>query len=496
MARSQTARASPVLRLIRLRKGLSLLIFLALLVPNGGFWYQSGVVSTASVYYGVSAQIETARNLELNNSNVLVYVGAECGNVTLMVGYALFPPSLRLVNGSVVQVNGSYAVGFYGYVSQSMAVELNLVPLFLRGGSVNNYSLIYEGHDWEALINGKVVGYDDVSSVAHNVIFQLERANSFSAGVIEPVLFNHVEVMQGNKWVRLESGFSYVGFAPWSRKGDNPYGVEEAGNENATFHIGSGLSNFSGVQIWPIYCLRVTTRDNQSVRYFVNGSTAYVRASNWKGDGTLLEFNEWVGSGYGYSGSDPSFRLKIKGNVNETALYNESYLLNFKFAGARPTWVSLSASSAYRNLTVNNSSLSVYLAPANWSVSAYARGLRLLSNASSVDLTRPTNLTLGLSLDYVNVTLLDPFMVPLRGVQVSSNSSKGLSGPNGSVVMGISAGKADLTVNCFGSSFNAVRSTPLTLTLVLSSPTLVLRRLPLWFSMAIRLAFSFLAFWR
>jgi|GEM_PF-2745290 len=478
---------------------LKALPFLVLLVlsPNGGVWLQSGVSGPPSRYSGVSCLVEMARGVQLERANLLVYVGAVEGPTTVMVGYAVFPPSWRLVDGKTIYVNETVGVGFYGYVNESNAFELALLPVFLRPGTFNNFTLRLQDGEWVAYINGTAVGALRFNSArpVEDVIVTVQLANTLSSKAdFSPISFEDVSVLKNGKWVPLPSGFSHVGTAPWSRPSADPYGVAERGDENASFVVGYGLPNSSGVQLWPLYLIKVKSLQNQTENYLVNGSECELVARGASEGGIKKAFDRWIGGAFGYNGSSNPAYFVVRGSTVEVASYRTYYRVELHFSGVNPTQVSLTRGTVPLVLSVNSTPFSAYLIPGRWSLTAYFGGVRLFTNVSAFALDEPENISIATSLLTVDLTLLDPFHVPLVGVPVLVNSTLGRTNSSGEMLLPVNPGELTLSASYYGASFKWSGKSPLTARLEMSSFELFLVRLPLWISMALTLIKALLGY--
>ncbi len=473
---------------LRLMAHLRAVTFIALLlvVLPSSVTFQSGFVSYELRAYGASALISTAQADPQEGSAFYAWVGIKCDDVLILVGYAVLPSSYWDVNGSIKYLDPSTPVGFYGAAFSNGSFSLNLSPYYPKIGSSHLYSLELVGNRWIAYYDGHVMGSLHLSAAGRYVMAGIWAPAQNETRLATLVSFDNVTWFNGRLWAPVGSGYRWVSSFPWHVQ-VIPYGSRDA-DANASFEVGLGLPNCNGSQLWPLYPVSIFSLDNVSKGLRVNGSVISLKGSNATAKGIIYDFEGWKGNALGYTGNEPNPVLRVLGQVEETAYYKVLYQVNMSVSGKTPSTMVLNSSNQKYEIRPTGKSLSVYLGGGMWSVAAFLDNVTMVSNLSSFRVSGPMKVNAKFSLDYLNLTVLDPLDLPISGATVSEGSERCDTNPGGNATIPVSPGLGSVVVSYAG--VRAARSyvPPARLRVVLFSAALAIRRSLLWIRLALSIA--------
>ena len=132
--------------------------------------------------------------------------------------------------------------------------------------------------------------------------------------------------------------------------------------------------------------------------------------------------------------------------------------------------------------------LSVYLGRGLWSVSAEYGNVTMVVNATSFEVEGPMNIGLRFSLDYVNLTIVDPLDLPVRGAIVKVGKLQNETNAGGNTAIPANPGANVVTVNYRAVSVTGELNAPIKSKWVLKNADFLIRRSILWLRLAVTLA--------
>ncbi len=462
-------------------------IALFLMVLPSSMTYQSGFVSSELRAYGASAVISTAKVDPKEGSAFYAWIGVRCEDALLMVGYAVLPGSYWYVNGSIRYLDPSTPIGFYGAAFLNGSFSLTLVPYYPRISSSQLYSLVLAGNEWIAYYDGHAIGSLRVAEIGNYVMAGIWASTENETRLAALVSFRNVTWFNGRLWATVGSGYRWVSSFPWHVE-VAPYGSID-NDVNASFEVGPGLPAYNGSQLWPLYPVSIFSHGNVSESLRVNGSVISLKGSNVTARGLIYAFEGWKGNALGYTGNEANPDLRVLGQIEETAEYRVLYQVNFSISGEIPSVMVLTSSTQKYEIRPTAKLLSAYLEGGTWSVVAFLNNVTMVSNVSSFHVSGPMNLGARFSLDYLNLTVVDPLDLPIRGATVNEGSERYVTDLGGNVAIPVSPGVRSVVVSYGGARAAGTYPCPARLRIVLFSMAFLIRRSVLW----IRLALSIVA---
>ncbi|MGC8601614.1 MAG: hypothetical protein ACP5LS_04240 [Thermoprotei archaeon] len=465
---------------------VTFVLILALLQLPMPMSYQTGFVSRRMRVYGVSAQVLTADANPEEGFGFYAWVGVIIDNATVMAGYAVLPSSYWYVNGSIAQLNSSRPVCFYGEIFSNGTSLLFLSAYYPQRNTTHVYSLVLQRDGWEAYYDGHAMGRVPLKDVADRVLAGIYAPAANFAHLVTPVIFTHIEYYDGVLWRPVASGFRFEGSLNWYSSSD-PYGSAEL-NSNASFYVYKGLPNENGSQLWPIYPVTISSYGNLSRGLYVNGSIIILSATNATGDNCEHVFEGWSGSSLGYTGNSARARIQVLGEITEVAVYEELYRVNISILGNVPTELRLSSVQGRHEVNPMRDKLSVYLGRGLWSVSAKYGNVTMVVNATSFEVEGPMNIGLRFSLDYVNLTIVDPLDLPVRGAIIKVGKLQNETNAGGNAAIPANPGSNAVTVHYRAVSVTGELNAPIKSKWVLKNADFLIRRSILWLRLAVTLA--------
>ncbi len=324
-------------------------------VSNAQYWFQFGTRAdlTASNNNGVSAMIKTLIPQNgVTSGSLAFWVGEDLSDGSFVqVGYVIenqtgYYPQYCDISGCSgrVFINAGDPEWFYEYFLPGQQAgflgALGSDNSAGANGTINNYSLFSQGDAWFFEVNGNIVGHVtlNVPGSGQNVPVAFgEVANtSTNSQYIIPVAFQNFSFYKSGRWLHVSNGYSYIGYGVVSEEAiKNPYGVKEVNNQTDYFMVGSGIKQVTDyTQLWSTgYVLRISSQygNLNSSEMYNAYSTVGINAPSMiqiSGNSRVV-FGEWKGSGSGsYSGPLQSTLVTMNSNINETALWQQEYLLN------------------------------------------------------------------------------------------------------------------------------------------------------------------------
>ncbi|WP_449462030.1 hypothetical protein PQ610_06030 [Tardisphaera miroshnichenkoae] len=452
--------------------------------------YQSGFVSRELRAYGASALISTAQADPDEGSAFYAWVGVRCKDALLVVGYAVLPASYWDVNGSIKHLNPSTPVGFYGAAFSNGSFSLFLVPCYPRIGSSHLYSLELAGSKWTAYYDNHAMGSLWLNAIGSYVVAGIWAPAQNETRLATPVYFDNVSWFDGRLWAAVDSGYRWVGSFP-RRAEPVPYGSADD-DANASFEVGPGLPAFNGTQLWPLYPVSVLSYGNVSRSLRVNGSIISLKGANVTAKGIIYDFQGWKGNAFGYTGNEANPDLQVLGQVEEAAVYSVLYQVNLSMSGEAPSTVVLSSSTQKYDISPTSNLLSVYLDRGTWSIAASRDNVTMASNVSTFRVGGPMNLGVKFSLDYLNLTVVDPLDLPIPGAAVNEGNERLETNCGGNVTIPVNPGLGYVIVNYAGARAARPYASPARLRVVLFSVEFIVRRSVLWVRLALSIAMRLL----
>jgi uncharacterized repeat protein (TIGR02543 family) len=336
---------------------LFLLFALALApaISHAQYWFQSGAQGDQSTEFntGASVQIETVTPQQISYGSFGYWVGETLSNgAFIQVGYEVpnqsgdFASNCSL-SGCTGQesLTAGHASWFWeyfpaNYYGQSFLGELGPDNSAGQDGTYNTYSFSSSGSVWNIYMNGQEIGSIDLgtdNSGPNPPSAIAEYADAADASQQMPdVPFKDLLFQQNGKFLQVVRGYTYIGYGKGSDKYlSNPYGVEEVGNQQNYFMIGSGIpvpSNYA--LLWSLgYRLNVVSQYGSTLQtgnYSAYSSVQlYEPGSVNVSSGERETFAGWTGTGTGsYTGPNPNATINMDGNITETARWEVQYYVN------------------------------------------------------------------------------------------------------------------------------------------------------------------------